>query len=47
MKDPVPSTSGVSPGWLLITIAVLAGALLALGAGVALLFGALELIGRH
>lgn len=47
MKARVPSTAGVSPGWLLITVAVLTVAVAALVLGVTLLFGALELIGRH
>lgn len=47
MRDPVPSTSGVSPGWLLVAIAVLTVAVVALVLGVTLLFGALELVGRH
>lgn len=47
MKASIPSTSGVSPGWLLITIAILTVTLVALVVGVSLLFGALELIGRY
>lgn len=47
MKARVPSTAGVSPDWLLVAIAILAVAVLGLGAGVSALFGALELVGRN